>query len=95
MLELSSVTLEVSNEQAVKLINSTKNGAIHLGLINPNGYQYESGSSGILVNPEVQEAAAPQEQSIPDKPAENSGTGEIADDIIQPVPDDELSEPEE
>ena len=93
--ELSSVTLEVSNEQAVKLINSTKNGAIHLGLINPNGYQYESGSSGILVNPEVQETATPQEQSVPDKPAENSGSGEIADDIIQPVPDDELNEPEE
>ena len=51
---LTSATLEVTNEEAVKLINSTKNGSIHLGLINPNGYQYESGSSEILVNPESQ-----------------------------------------
>lgn len=53
--ELSTVTLEVSNEEAVKLINSTKNGAIHLGLINPNGYVYEEGTSDILVNPDAQQ----------------------------------------
>ena len=93
--ELSSVTLEVSNEQAVKLINSTKNGAIHLGLINPNGYQYESGASGILVNPEVQETAAPEEQSGTASSPDNSGSGEIADDIIQPVSDSDVIEPED
>ena len=53
---LTSVTLEVTNEEAVKLINSSRNGAIHLGLINPSGYQYEAGTSEILVNPESSEA---------------------------------------
>ena len=52
---LSNVTLEVTNEQAVKLINSTKNGSIHLGLINESGYQFESGTSDILVNPDQAE----------------------------------------
>ena len=93
--ELSSVTLEVSNEQAVKLINSTKNGAIHLGLINPNGYQYESGASGILVNPEVQETATPENQSGTGTSPDNPGSGEIADDIIQPVSDSDVIEPED
>ena len=46
----------MTNEEAVKLINSSRNGAIHLGLINPSGYQYEAGTSEILVNPESSEA---------------------------------------
>ena len=64
---LSSVTLEVNNEQAVKLINSTKNGSIHMGLINPNGYNYESGTSTILVNPDTQATAttAPETTPVP------------------------------
>lgn len=49
---LSNVTLEVTNEEAVKLINSAKNGSIHLGLINESAYQFESGTSEILVNPD-------------------------------------------
>ena len=75
---LQSATLEVTNEQAVKLINSTKNGAIHLGLINPNGYQYEDGSSDILVNPDVQTSS----QTVPDTSNSNSS------DIIAPDSDE-------
>lgn len=75
---LQSATLEVTNEQAVKLINSTKNGAIHLGLINPNGYQYEDGSSDILVNPDVQTST----QTVPDTSNNNSS------DIIAPDSDE-------
>lgn len=75
---LQSATLEVTNEQAVKLINSTKNGAIHLGLINPNGYQYEDGSSDILVNPDVQTST----QTVPDTSNSNSS------DIIAPDSDE-------
>ena len=75
---LQSATLEVTNEQAVKLINSTKNGAIHLGLINPNGYQYEDGSSDILVNPDVQKST----QTVPDTSNNNSS------DIIAPDSDE-------
>lgn len=90
--ELSSVTLEVSNEQAVKLINSTRNGAIHLGLINPNGYQYENGSSGILMNPEVQETPAPPEDSGTDSSPEDRENVEFSDGIIQPVPADETED---
>lgn len=48
--DLASATLEVTNEQAVKLINSARNGAIHFGLINPTGYKYEDGTSDILVD---------------------------------------------
>lgn len=62
---LSNVTLEVTNEQAVKLINSTKNGAIHLGLINEAGYQFESGTSDILVNPDQQNKPEEQEEEKP------------------------------
>ena len=91
--ELSSVTLEVSNEQAVKLINSTKNGAIHLGLINPNGYQYESGSSEILVNPEVQSTESTEEDT---SSAEKPGNVPASDeDVIQPLEDSDIIQPEE
>lgn len=62
--ELASITLEVNNAQAVKLINSMRNGAIQFGLINPSGYQYESGTSEILVNPEAP-AAQPDETEEP------------------------------
>lgn len=36
---LSGVTLEVTNEEAIRLINATKNGSLYLGLINAGGYQ--------------------------------------------------------
>lgn len=78
---LTGVTLEVTNEEAVKLINSTKNGAVHLGLINSNGYQYESGTSPILVNPD----ARPQEE-------ENVTVNETNN--LAPIADDELNNSE-
>lgn len=85
---LSSATLEVTNEQAVKLINSTKNGAIHLGLINPNGYQYEDGSSEILVNPDTQ-VSTPEEEPVAggnqsDIIAPDEGNGGTPSDNIEP-----------
>lgn len=37
---LISATIETNNDQALKLIEAQKNGAIHLGLVNGSGYQY-------------------------------------------------------
>ena len=76
---LSGVTLEVTNEEAVKLINSTKNGSIHLGLINSSGYQYESGTSTILVNPDAQNVPENTEEPEPE-----------ATDMLAPISDDDL-----
>lgn len=84
--ELTSVTLEVTNEQAVKLINSTKNGSIHLGLINPTGYQFEAGTSQILVNPDAQDNTTAEPQAEPEKTTES--------DIIEPAEDDDIIKPE-
>lgn len=84
--ELTSVTLEVTNEQAVKLINSTKNGSIHLGLINPTGYQFEAGTSQILVNPDAQDNTTAEPQAEPEKATES--------DIIEPAEDDDIIKPE-
>ena len=50
---LSGVTLELSKEEAIRLINATKNGSIYLGLINVGGYQSENDqqeSSGNIDN---------------------------------------------
>lgn len=74
---LYSATLEVDNSQAVKVINSLKNGSIHLGLINPTGYVYEDGDSSLLINPD--NIKEPEEEN---KENENQ-------DLIVP---DELSE---
>ncbi len=85
---LANVTLEVDNEQAVKLINSTKNGSIHMGLINESGYQFESGTSDILVNPDQKEPETtekPTEEEDPLKPEvdENELDNKV-DDVIEP-----------
>ena len=37
---LNSATLEVNNDQALKLIEAQNNGSLHLGLVNGSGYQY-------------------------------------------------------
>ncbi len=91
--ELSSVTLEVTNDQAVKLINSQRNGAIQFGLINPNGYVYETGTSEILVNPEAQPeiTAVPetvQDASVPEAaPEEPAPAGFFNEDAEGEDPD--------
>lgn len=38
--DLTGVTIETDNEEAVKLIEASNNGDIHLGLVNGSGYQY-------------------------------------------------------
>ncbi len=91
---LANVTLEVDNEQAVKLINSTRNGSVHLGLINESGYQYESGTSDILVNPDQQKQEEEEQSKLeaedPLNPIlnpeeEESATNEtVPSDVIAP-----------
>ena len=43
--DLSSATLEVTNDQALRLIEAANNGSIHLGLVNGSGYQYVNSSA--------------------------------------------------
>lgn len=94
--ELSSVTLEVSNTEAVKLINSMRNGAIQLGLINPTGYVFEEGTSEILVNPEVQTEVKTDEQEAPQANNENitpveepaAEDNNMDPDLVAPVTDE-------
>lgn len=43
---LSGATLELTNSEAVRLIDATKNGSIYLGLVNSGGYQPVEQSSG-------------------------------------------------
>ena len=83
---LSNVTLEVTNEQAVKLINSAKNGSIHLGLINESAYQFVEGTSEILVNPDqkqtVETTAEPEPDDLLKPDIEDEMT--YTDDVIEP-----------
>jgi len=89
--ELSSVTLEVTNEQAVKLINSMRNGAIQLGLINPNGYVYEEGTSDILVNPAVKPVNAVVKE---EETTQTETQTKEESDVIQPAAESDVIAPE-
>lgn len=82
---LSNVTLEVDNEQAVKLINSTKNGSIHMGLINESGYQFESGTSDILVNPDQKTPETTNEPAAEDPLKPETGDADTPDNPVEDV----------
>ena len=92
--ELSSVTLEVTNAEAVKLINSMRNGSIQLGLINPNGYVYEEGTSDILVNPQSQTNVTKDKTEENNTEESNTNTDtESVETVVGPASDSDVIAP--
>ena len=83
---LSGVTLEVDNNQALKLIDASNNGVIYLGLVNASGYQYVLGDDPIAEEG-VSETEAGTEDSTTDASIADDGTQETASQDTTPTSD--------
>ena len=74
---LSSVTLEVDNNQALKLIDASNNGVIYLGLINASGYQYVLGDDPVIED-DVSETGTETGEGTTDTSIADEGTQETS-----------------